>query len=147
MSLILIYKAGDTQSHRDLGKKLQKLKPGEYVVKITKNRAIRSLSQNNFFWAIIQIYSTYTGHTIKEIDYLFRMDRWFQIIEFKSGKTEKIPKETHNLDTSEFAQVVTNLLQWGLENFPEVIVPRKEDLTYLQYIEIQNQYEKSQSGW
>lgn len=148
MPKILIYIAGDNQSHKRLGEELRKLPEGEYVIKINKNRPIRSISANNFFWAIIQLYATHTGHTSKEIDNLFRMDRFFEIIEYpKSGKREKIPKETHDLNTAEFAAVCNNLLQWGRENFPEIIVPRKEDLTYAQWMQIQTDYEKVHSGF
>lgn len=140
----------DTESEKsklDFYKILKELKPGEYIYEIKKLRAIRSIKQNSFYWAVIQLYAIHTGHTAKEIEFMFKMARWHEEVEYPSGKRVTIPKDTHDLDTAEFSVVVNNLLQWGSEEFPAVIVPRREDLTYAQWMEIGNQYERTFSGY
>lgn len=138
-----IIKAGDESTFKQLGAYLRELgtkKAGkDYCVVVKENRPIRSLKANAFYWVVIQIYATHTGHTSKEIDYLFRMDRPWEEIELKTGR-KRVPKESHNLDSKEYAAVINNLLQWGRENFPEVMIPRQEDVTYQQWIEVQNNY-------
>ncbi len=137
----------DENSKRAFYSVLKDLKPDEYIYSIKKNRSVRSVSQNNFYWAVIQLYAIHTGHTQKEIDGMFRMDRHFEIVEYpKSGRREKIPKDTSDLKTDEFTFLCNNLLQWGRENFPEVIVPRKEDLTYVQWMNISNEYDRVNQG-
>lgn len=141
------YTAKDEASHKSAGAKLRELPEGEYLITVKKNRPIRSLSANKFFHAIIKVYATHTGHHADEIDNMFRMARHYEIIEYPSGKNEKIPKRTSNLDTKEFAAVVNNLLQWGQDEFPTVKVLRKEDLTYQMWMEIENDYERTFSGF
>jgi len=144
---LLTYTAGNPKSHKEIGQRLRELKPGEYIIQIKRNRPVRSLSQNKFYWALIQIVATDTAHTAKEVDNMFKMDRFFETIEYPGGRTKTIPKDFHNLDTVEFSVVVNNLQQWIRETFPELIIPRKEDLTYAQWLQIQKQYADVNSGF
>lgn len=142
-----LYTAGDPVSHKKIGSSLSELPAGDYVIIVKKNRPIRSLQANKFYHAVMKLYATHTGHTMSEIENMFKMERHFEIVYYPSGKTEKIPRDTHDLDTKEFTAMCNNLLQWGRDNFPEVIVPRQEDLTYRQWIEIDNEYNKTFSGF
>lgn len=142
-----VYTAKDPNSHKQLGKFAEQCESGDWLVTFKRNRPIRSLKANAFFWAVIKIYAMHTGHTEKEIDYMFRMDRhWEEVTNPKTGRSWKVPKQTHDRDTAEFAAIINNLLQWGREEFPEVIIPRREDLTYQQWMEINNQYDRTFAG-
>lgn len=141
-----LYTGKDAVSHKELGNKLWDMPTGEYILMVKKNRPIRSLQANKFFWAVIRLYAIHTGHTEQEINIMFRMDRHSKIILNSKGVEKRVPLETKALDTKEFAIVCNNLLAWGYENFPEVRVPRKEDMTYIQYMEIENDYTKVFSG-
>ena len=149
----ILYDATDHEkrkaSHLSVGKELQKLDEGfTYLLSIKRNRAIRSLSANNFFWMVINLYATATGHTKNEIDFMFRMARhWKEIAMPSSGEVIRVPKETHELDTKDFSAVINNLLQWGREEFPNVIVPRREDATYLDYMRIEDEYDEANAGF
>src|SRR5687768_5932953 len=90
---------------------MAKLDEGEYIVDIKKNRPIRSLKANKFYHAILKTYAIETGHTHAEIESMFKMARWYDVIEYPSGRTEKIPRSTHDRDTKEFASMLNNLLQ------------------------------------
>lgn len=142
-----LYKSKDSQSHKELGRKLNDLPEGEYIIEVKKNRPVRSLQANKFFWAVIRIYAIHTGHLEQEINVMFRMDRHSKIIVNSKGEEKRVPLETKTLDTKEMGAVINNLLQWGRENFPEVIIPRQEDATYIQLMNIQNEYSKTFSGY
>lgn len=144
---ILLYNPADKANHTKVGKELQALPEGDYVITIKKNRPVRSIAANKFFWAVIKIYAVHTGHTENEINEMFRMDRFFKITYNAKGEEKKVTKSTSKLDTKEFSEVINNLLQWGREEFPEVIIPRQEDLTYKQWLEIENSYSRTFSGY
>jgi len=136
------------RSHSKIGKILQELevKQNGYVISIKANQPIRSISQNKFYWAVVGLYSTHTGYHKDQLDNLFRLDRWFEWKELPSGKSIKIPKKSSDKDVAEFARMCTLFLDWAKEEFPAVIVPRKEDLTYLQWMNLENEYDAAFSG-
>lgn len=143
-----LYEPGNDASHKEIGRILRELpKDKKYIISIKRNKAIRSISANAFFHAVCQIYAIYTGHTLQEIKDEFKRDRFFEMTTDKLGRQFKRLKSTGDLDTAEFAAVCNNLIQWGHEQFPAVIVPRKEDLTYIQWINVENEYEKVFSGF
>lgn len=143
---ILLYTPGDNNRHKELGRLLQSLPDGDYVIQVKKNRPVRSLKANAYYWMCVKIYSIHTGHHESEIDYMFRMDRHYQM-KVINGREVKVPKETKDLDTKEYADFVSKFLAWGRENFPEVIIPRPEDATYLQWVQVNNDYNESFSGY
>lgn len=143
---LLPYTAGNAKSHQKVGAELRALKPGEYIIEIKKNRPVRSISQNNFYWALIEIVASHSGHTKREIEYLFKMDRCFEVKQI-GERSKEIPKDTKGMDTKEFTEVVNNLQSWIKENFPELIIPRKEDLNYMQMMEVHKQYGNTHSGF
>jgi len=148
MPKILLYKANDEKSHRMVGKELASMPEGSYVIKISKNRPVRSLGQNAYFHMVWNIYASHTGHYIDELKKEF-YDKigFYTVFEDKRGKQTKRYKSSKDCDTSEMTSLINQQLQWGREEFPEVIVPRQEDATYLQYIQIENEYERVFSGF
>lgn len=127
---------------------LDEMSPAEngYVVTIKKNLPLRSISQNKFYWAVVSLYANNCGYHREEIDSMFRMARWYEWREYPSGKAEKIPKRSSDKDTGEFTTMCNLFLDWAKEEFPEVTVPRKEDLTYIQWMNIENEYDRNHSG-
>lgn len=144
-----LYKARDKDSHQAFGKKLwETYESGEFVITVKKNKPIRSLGANNYFHMILSIYATYTGHYLDEIKGEFKYDiGYYDIITDKLGKQFKRLKSTSKADTTEMASLTNQLEQWGRNKFPECIIPRKEDATYIQWLEVQNQYERTFSGF
>lgn len=148
MPKILLYKAGDAQSHKNLGKELQALKEGEYIIKIAKNRPVRSLGQNAYYHMVWSIYASHTGHYVDELKTEFyNKIGFYEVFTDKRGKQTKRYKSSKDCDTKEMTSLINQQSQWGREEFPEVIVPRQEDATYLQWIQVQNDYEKVFSGF
>lgn len=145
--MIMPYTAGNPKSHQQVGKHLRDLKPGEYVIEVKKNKPIRSLSQNKFYWALLEIVASSCSHTKREIEYAFKMERCFDVIELPGGQTYEVPKDSKMMDSAEFAAMLNNLQQWIRERFPELIIPRKEDLNYMQYMKISRDYNNANSGF
>jgi len=149
---ILLYKATDPEkrkvSHQEIGRALSEFPPGEYVVKITKNRNIRSMGANAFYHVVLSIYATHTGHYIDELKKEF-YDKigYFEIFEDKRGKQTKRYKSSSDEDTSGMSKLINQVLQWGREEFPDVKIPQKQDVDYLRYMEVENDYNKTFSGW
>ncbi len=145
---VLLYKAGDAQSHLKIGMTLKELPPGEYIIKVHKNRPIRSLGANRYYHMVWNIYATHTGHYVDELKKEF-YDKIGYYTEHtdKRGKTTRRYKSSAEEDTAGMNALINQQAQWGRDEFPEVIIPRLEDATYLQYLEIENQYTKTFSGY
>lgn len=145
---IILYKTDDTAGHTAFGKTMRDLPPGEYIIKITKNKNIRSLGANAYYHMVWNIYAIHTGHYIDELkkefyDKIGYFEEWTDA----RGKITRRYKSTSDEDTAGFAAIINKQAQWGREEFPEVIVPRKEDATYLQWMQVENEYNKTFSGW
>jgi len=142
---ILLYKAGDEKSHKDLGRKLQELKEGEYVVTIKKNRAIRSLSQNKYYHAILNIIGIETGHTHEELHEALKMKFNSEMIFFPKSGSQVVAKSTSDLDSGQFTAYINRVKNWALNEF-SIVIPEAKDIDYQRWIEIENAYEENQHG-
>lgn len=148
----VIYDAKDettrAASHKAVGKILQELPAGEYAIKIVKNRHIRSLGKNAEYHAIWHIYAIHTGHYIDELKKEF-YDKigFYELHTDARGKTTKRYKSSADLDEVQMQALINQQAQWGREEFPEVIVPRPQDRDYKLWMDIQNEYNKTFSGW
>lgn len=144
----ILYKAGDDESHKNTGKILRALDAGEYIIQIKKNKNIRSLGANAYYHMVWNIYATHTGHYIDELkkefyDKIGFYETWVD----ERGKEVRRYKSSGKEDTAGMAALINKQAQWGRDEFPKVIVPRKEDATYMQWMEVENEYNKTFSGW
>ncbi len=148
MKKSILYKAKDPDSHKSIGRQLQELPEGEYVIDIKKNKPIRSLGANNYYHMVWSIYATHTGHYIDELKHEFYdVIGFFTLHTDARGKTTKRYKSSADCDKEEMARLINLQADWGKREFPEVIIPRKEDATYLQWMQVQNEYNQTFSGW
>jgi hypothetical protein len=143
-----LFDTEDEQSKRKFYAELKTLKPGAYAYSIKKNKPIRSLGANKYFHMVWNIYATHTGHYIDELKREF-YDKigFYELFTDKRGKQTKRYKSSKDCDTTEMSSLINQQAQWGRDEFPEVIVPRKEDATYLQWIQVENEYNRTFSGW
>lgn len=152
MKHILYTRKADThegeQSHKSVGRQLLELPDGDYIISIKKKKNIRSLSANRYYHMVWHIYATHTGHYIDEIKREF-YDKimFYELHTDKRGKTTKRFKSSADCDTAEMASLINQQAQWGRDEFPEVIIPRKEDATYMQWLQVESEYTKSFSGF
>ena len=143
---IFTFTSGNEYERQIIGKHLKELPKGEYLVEIKKNFPSRSLNQNKYYHAILNIIAIESGHTRDEIANMFKMARHYEEGTYPSGKMYRIPKSTHDLDTKEFTAMCNNLEQWAREEWPELIIPQQKDLDYKLWMEIENRYKQVQSG-
>lgn len=142
----LIYKAKDANSHKELGRKLQELPEGEYVIQIKKNRPIRSLSQNKYYHLILNLIAIETGHTHEELHEAMKLKFNCQVVYFPKGGSQIIGKTTSDLDSAEFTAYINRVKQWALDEF-NIIIPEAKDVDYKRWMEIENNYERTFSGY
>lgn len=139
---------GDEKSKRAFYNMLKELPSETFIYQIKKNSPVRSFGANKYFHMVWNIYATHTGHYIDELKKEF-YDKigFFEMFTDKRGKTTKRYKSSADCDVPEMSSLINQQAQWGREEFPEVIVPRREDATYLQWLQVQNEYNKTFSGW
>ena len=142
---VLLYQAGDPESHKKLGNELRLLDKAEYVITIKKNRAIRSLSQNKYYHAILKIIAIDTGHTHEQLHEICKKKFNGEAINFPKGGMEIIGKSTSDLDTGEFTAYINRVKQWCIDEF-EIVIPEPKDVDYKKWMDIENEYEKSFQG-
>jgi len=143
--MILLYTSGSLESHKNLGKKLSELKPGDYVLTIKKNRAVRSLSQNKYYHCILKIVGIETGHTHDELHEALKLKFNASVIFFPKGGSQIVGKSTSDLDTKEFTSYINQVKNWAMHEFG-IVIPELKDLDYMRWIAIENTYAENQQG-
>lgn len=100
-------------------KRLNKFNDVKVYITIEKHYPKRGLQANKYFYKCIQLLGDYAGYSKEEIKAMFLIDinHCINVVELKTGCVNKIPKETHNLNTREFSEIIEKLIQWSAENF------------------------------
>lgn len=142
---ILLYQAGSADSHKEIGRKLQELKPGNYTIEIKKSRAVRSLSANRYYHAILNIIGIETGHTHAELHEALKLKFNSHVIFFPKGGSQLVGKSTADLDTAEFAGYINRVKQWALDEFG-IVIPESSNISHESWVELQNTYDENQNG-
>lgn len=125
---------------------LQTLNPGEYVMEVKKKMPIRSLAANKYFRVLVKTVSIETGHDEDEIVDMFKMACHYETVYYPSGKEDRIPKKSRDLNTAEFASYTNKFKQWVREEFPAIKFKDIRDTTYEDWMNINNRYEQTFSG-
>lgn len=141
-----IYDTEQPESHTYLGKQLRELPKGKYLITVKKHRIIRSLDQNKYYWAIIKIIGIHTGYDQDTLHELFKSMFNFIEIKLPNGDIRRVGQTTSDLDTDEFTRYINQVKQYGRDDFG-CIIPEKQDVTYLQWMEIDNEYTKARAGY
>lgn len=140
-----LYSPGDKALHKKLGDALALLEPGEYVVEVRKNRAVRSLDANKYYHAILNMIGIETGHTHQELHKtckrMFNSDTTYK----EDGTTQIYVNSTSDLDTKEFAAYVNNVKHWAMEQF-NMVIPDARDMNLHRWLEVESEYERVHSG-
>ena len=148
-----IIKSGDESTFKDLGKYLRELgnqektKGKNYCVVVKQNRPIRSMSANGYYHIILtMICSEANQYTHEQLHEICKRKFNYEMVQFPKSGYEVVGKSTKNLDTKEFAAFVNRVKLWALEEF-NIVVPDARDIDYQKQIEIENNWDKIQSGW
>ncbi len=143
---MIIYKAGDGEDHRKVGSLLRELPPGEYLITIKKNRPVRSLNANKYYHMIINMIGIETGHTHEQLHDICKKKFNYEIVTLPKSGSEIMGMSTSNLDTKEFAAYVNRVKQWAMDEF-NIVIPEPKDVDYAKWMEIENNYNRVQSGF
>lgn len=146
MRKILLYRAGDPKSHKELGDKLRELKDGDYIIDIKKKKNIRSISHNSYYWVVLNIISISTGEYDRDrLHEVCKKKFNGEMVMFPKSGSELIGKTTSDLDSAEFGAYVARVKQWAKDEF-DIIIPEREDVDYQRWMEIENSYNENFQG-
>lgn len=79
-----------------------------YSVKITERKPIRSLSQNDRYWAMLEVLGDYLGYTSEELHELLKFKYLTHQKEI-AGQPIQVTRSTADLTTEEFVEYNNNV--------------------------------------
>lgn len=130
MARTLLLRTNDQRSLENLSTYIEYLndqhkgKQVEYIVEIKKNRPIRSVSANRFYWAILKDIASHTGYREDEMHEFFKKK-----FNSKTVLNELIGESTSNLDSKEFSTYCKQVKDYAKEMF-DLIIPDPSDRHY-----------------
>jgi hypothetical protein len=149
----ILYDNRTEEGKKALYKKLKDLPEGEYVIEVKQNRPNRSINANKYYHAVLNIICTETGQGTgdKNFDHeqlheILKRKFNSETIIFPKGGTEIVGKSTSDLDSKEFTIYVNRVKQWAKDEFG-IDIPEPEDVTYKRWMEFENNYNKTFSGF
>lgn len=145
MSKLILYHAGDDESHKELGRKLRALEKGDYILEIKKKRNVRSLSANRYYHAILNIICIETGIEHDDLHEAMKAKFNSKVLYLPDNETEVIGQSTSKLDTAEFASYVNRVKHYGRESLG-CIIPEAGDIDQQRWMEIENAYDDNFKG-
>ncbi len=86
------------------------------IISIDKEKSVRSMNQNNFYWFYLRLIANETGHTEQDLHDLFK--RKFLPPEYKEilGVYMKLPASTTKLNKTDFGEYLDKIC--SLTNVP-----------------------------
>jgi hypothetical protein len=139
------FESGDEKSLQKLMEAFRML-DGKFTIEVKKQFPIRSIAANKYFRVLVKTLSIETGHDEDEIVNMFKMACHYETVYYPSGKEERVPKKTRDLDTAEFQSMLNKFKQWVRDEFPTVKFKDIRDTTYQDWMDINNRYEQTFSG-
>jgi len=151
------YKAGNAEDHKKLGDYLHSLwkenEGVEFLITVKKNKSVRSLSQNSYYWVILDLIAIHSGQGTGDKN--FDRDELHDLLTKKFlGKIKQLPKggaeiisgKTSTLDTKEFTDYLNRVKLWARDEW-NLNIPEPKDVTYQRWMEIENSYNETFSGY
>lgn len=137
---------GDPKSVKEFGDKFRELENGNWVFEVKKNRPIRSLSHNRYYWALLTIISTYSGEFDRDTLHEVCKNKFNgKMINLPKGGSERVGQSTSNMDKSEFSAYINRVKAFAHNEFG-LIIPEREDMTTELWLSIENNYEENFKG-
>ena len=102
-----------------------------YTVEVKRNRPIRSLSSNRYYWGgILKTIAIHTGEDKDRLHELFKL--MFNYVErnFKNGMTMRQPESTSNLDDKEFKLYCDKVKQFATNEWGVIFIDERNYDTY-----------------
>jgi hypothetical protein len=85
-----------------------------WKVQVTERKAIRNLSQNDMYWAILEGLSDHLGYTKEELHDLMKY-KFLKYAKEVAGQPVIVVPSTSDLDTAQFAEFIENVLRFANE--------------------------------
>lgn len=149
---LFLYEAKNEKHHKELGAYLRSLEKGNYVVTVKHNRPIRSLSANKYYHFILNEICIHSGQGTgdqnfdhAELHEILKKKFNSRIVKLKSG-SEIVGQSTSDLDSKEFTDYVNKVTMWAKDEFG-IIIPEAKDVDYLRWMENENRYTQTFSGY
>lgn len=144
----LLYDNRDEQSKQDLYITLKELPAGQFAITIKKNRAIRSLSHNAYYWYCLTYVAAHAnrGYTAEALHDISKERFNYEIIELPKSGTILRGKSTADLDSEEMSIYVSKFKVWAFDEFG-ITVPDRADVDYIQWMNTENRYNKTFNGF
>lgn len=126
----IIWRTNDIKSSENLYSHLNFLKAKakgkciDYLITIKQNRAVRSISQNSYYWIILQAIAAETGDTSENLHEWYKIQ--YNSIEFRGVR---IGQSTTDLDTEEFTVYLNKVIAHA-RDFHNVYIPDPKDRAY-----------------
>lgn len=150
---LFLYSAKNEKSHKELGSLLRELPEGDYVIQIKKNRAVRSLNANKYYHAILNLICIQSGQGTgdknfdhAELHEILKKKFNSRIIYFTKGGAEIVGQSTSDMDSKEFGSYVNQVKKWAQDEFG-IIILEPQDIDYLKWMAIANEYSRTFSGY
>lgn len=105
---------------------LDQLDGREISLWIKPRRKVRTLSQNAYYWVVLEIISKSTGHTPEELHEIFKRSFLPPRITVWRGKNIYMPKTTTILTKSEFGEYLEKIIREAAEM--SIVIPPPDNV-------------------
>lgn len=141
--MILHYTAGTKGNLSDIGETLSKLRDGEYVIEVVRNRPIKSLSQSRYlFGYVYKEMAIVAGHSAEELHEMMKYKFLSQNIEMKNGVWSTFIGSTKNMDSAQMTLFINQVKQWA-EKYLNIKFAELADVDYQRWSEIKSSYDNT----
>lgn len=104
----------------------------EFDVIIQKKSKHRSVSQNRWYWAAMQILSEHLGYTKNEMHEIAKFKFLkVELVNEKTGEVFERIRNTPELTTVEFSVYMEEIIKWSAETFDVLLPYPNEQLTII----------------
>jgi hypothetical protein len=140
--MIFHYNPTEPRQHSELGARLRELSPGEYIVRVTRNRPIKSLGQSKYLFGVVyKTIAMETGMDDEQLHEIFK--RKFNPEQKTLGKAvvEVVGGSTKNFDTGEMTSFITKVKHFAAEEL-NIHIPELKDVDYKLWMEINERHDR-----
>lgn len=112
-----------------------------WILEVKKARAKASLSARGYYWVICTQCAIKIGCTKEAVHKMICLENHADIIKLPNGKIKLIPKETKEMKSDEFAQLITKARMWAQQEL-DLYIHTPEEWVEENRIRMLNEYER-----
>jgi hypothetical protein len=114
-----------------------KINPGkEFALYITDKKAVRTKSQNNYYWGVIlTVFGDAIGEEPKAVHDIFkRMFAPYTMKLFPGGKKRRVVKSSSDMTVEEMSKYIERCIQFCAEQ--SIVIPSPDSIPDKQYVDL-----------